>query len=233
MTVEKPWAELIPSDDLSNFKRGFDPATRPMTAGTKPAIVVVDMTLAFVDSAYRTGHSETGWPAVAATERLLEAGRRMGIPVFFTKAYADPGHVALPAERGRWKTGTRAAEPSDLPPGDVIVPALAPRAGEIVITKGGKPSGFFGTPLASYLVDAGVDTVIVAGMTTSGCVRATVLDAFQYNFDVVIPFECTADRSQISHRVSLFDLHMKYADVVSLDETVDYLASTTAAVAAV
>jgi maleamate amidohydrolase len=111
------------------------------------------------------------------------------------------------------------------------VPALAPAEGEIVINKGGKPSGFFGTALASYLIDAGADTVIVTGMTTSGCVRATVLDAFQYNFNVVVPFECAADRSQISHRVSLFDLHMKYADVVSLGETVDYLESTRAALA--
>ena len=232
MTAQKPWADLIPSDDLSNFKRGFDPAARPMSAGSKPAIVVIDMTLAFVDSAYRTGHSETGWPAVAATARLLEAGRSAGIPIFFTKGYPDPGHVPTPAERGKWKTGTRAPDATDLPPGDVIVDELTPQEGELVITKGGKPSGFFGTPLASYLVDAGADTVIVTGMTTSGCVRATVLDAFQYNFDVVIPFECAADRSQISHKVSLFDLHMKYADVVSLEETLEYLASTTAATVA-
>lgn len=87
----------------------------------------------------------------------------------------------------------------------------------------GKPSAFFGTPLASHLVHAGCDTVIVTGMTTSGCVRATVLDAFKYNFNVVIPSECCADRSQISHKVNLVDMHMKYADVVSSDETIDYL----------
>jgi nicotinamidase-related amidase len=232
MAAEKPWADLIPSDDLASFNRGFDPAERPMTAGVKPAIVVVDMTLAFVDSAYATGHSETGWPAVEANVKLLEAARAQGIPIFFTKAYADPTHKALPAERGKWKTGSRRADSPDLPPGDVIVPALAPREDEIVINKGGKPSGFFGTPLASYLVDAGADTVIVTGMTTSGCVRATVLDAFQYNFNVVVPFECAADRSQISHKVNLFDLHMKYADVVSTDETIEYLASTVAQLAA-
>jgi len=232
MAAEKPWADLIPSDDLASFNRGFDPANRPMTAGVKPAIVVVDMTIAFVDSAYPTGHSETGWPAVDANAKLLEAGRKLGIPIFFTKAYPDPGHKALPAERGKWKTGQRRPVSPDLPPGDVIAPAIAPQEGEIVINKGGKPSGFFGTPLASYLIDAGADTVIVTGMTTSGCVRATVLDAFQYNFNVVIPFECAADRSQISHKVSLFDLQMKYADVVSLDETIAYLESTVAELAA-
>jgi maleamate amidohydrolase len=101
-----------------------------------------------------------------------------------------------------------------------------------VINKGSKPSGFFGTPLASYLVHAGVDTVIVTGMTTSGCVRATVLDAFQNNFHVIIPHECSADRSQISHKVNLFDMHMKYADVISLEETVEYLDSVSVSVPA-
>jgi len=226
MTDPKPWSDLIPPTDVGAFGRGFDAASRPLSAGTKPALVVVDMTLAFVDSTYPTGHSETGWPAVEANARLIAAARELGVPVFFTKAYASADHVALPAERGRWKTQGLPPLPADLPPGDVIVDRLRPREDEIVIHKGGKPSGFFGTPLASYLVHAGVDTVIVTGMTTSGCVRATVLDAFQFNFHVVIPHECAADRSQMSHQVNLFDMHMKYADVVSLEETLAYLAAT-------
>jgi nicotinamidase-related amidase len=225
----KPWADIVPADDVESFNATSDAASRPMTAGTKPAIVIVDMTMAFVDSAYPSGHSETGWPAVDANARLLEQARNLGVPVYFTKAYPTADRQARPQERGRWKTrGMRRALPAGLPPGDVIVEALTPRDDEIVISKAGKPSGFFGTPLASYLVHDGVDTVIVTGMTTSGCVRATVLDGFQYNFHVVIPFECSADRSQISHKVSLFDMHMKYADVVSLDETVAYLRSVTA-----
>jgi maleamate amidohydrolase len=229
MTDPKPWADLIPTDDVGSFGRGFEAMNRPMSAGSKPALVIVDMTLAFVDSAWPTGHSETGWPAVAANATLLAAAREHGIPVFFTKAYADPQHVVTPAERGRWKTQGNPPLPADLPPGDVIVDQLEPEPGEIVIHKGAKPSGFFGTPLASYLVHAGADTVIVTGMTTSGCVRATVLDAFQNNFHVVIPHECSADRSQMSHQVNLFDMHMKYADVVSLDETLGYLAATSTA----
>lgn len=182
------------------------------------------MTRAFVDSTYPTGWSTTGYPAVAATQTLLDEAREMGLPIFFTKAHAWPDHQPQPIERGRWKLNTTPEPPpTGVPPGDVIMDDLAPLSGELVIAKGGKPSGFFGTPLASYLVHAGCDTVIVTGMTTSGCVRATVLDAFQYNFHVIIPFECAADRSQISHRVSLFDMHMKYADVISLDETISYL----------
>jgi maleamate amidohydrolase len=229
MTDPKPWADLIPSRDVGSFGRGFDAESRPMSAGTRPALVVVDMTLAFVDSAYPTGHGDTGWPAVKANATLLAAARECGIPVFFTKAYADADHVVLPPERGRWKTQGSPPVPAELPPGDVIVEELRPDPDEVVIHKGSRPSGFFGTPLVSHLIHAGADTVIVTGMTTSGCVRATVLDAFQYNFHVVVPHECAADRSQISHQVNLFDMHMKYADVVSLEETLGYLRSTAAA----
>jgi nicotinamidase-related amidase len=226
MTDPKPWSDLIPPRDVGSFGGGFDAESRPMSAGTRPALVVVDMTMAFVDSAYPTGHGDTGWPAVKANVTLLAAARECGIPVFFTKAHAEVDHVARPSERGRWKTQGSPPVPAELPPGDVIVDELRPVHDEIVIHKAMRPSGFFGTPLVSHLVHAGADTVIVTGMTTSGCVRATVLDAFQYNFHVVVPYECAADRSQISHQVNLFDMHMKYADVVSLEETLAYLRAT-------
>lgn len=223
-SASKPWAGVIPEEDLAAFGRGFDDQHRPLTAGVRPAVVVVDMTRAFVDSAYPTGWSPTGYPAVEANASLLASARAAGLPIYFTRGYPEPDAELPAAQRGRWKVNRAPAPlPEGTPPGDVIVDELAPLPGEIVIDKGTKPSAFFGTPLVSYLVHNGCDTVIVTGMTTSGCVRASVLDAFQYNFNVIVPFECSADRSQISHRVSLFDMHMKYADVVSLDETVDYL----------
>lgn len=222
--ASKPWAGAIPPEDLASFGRNFDSEDRPMSAGSRPAVIVVDMTRAFVDSTYPTGWSPTGYPAVDANVTLLAAAREARLPVFFTMGYPGPEADVQPAERGKWKVnGSPESLPEGTPPGGVIVEKLGPLAGEIVIDKGARPSGFFGTPLTSYLVHAGCDTVIVTGMTTSGCVRATVLDAFQYNFDVVVPFECVADRSQISHKVSLFDMHMKYADVVSVDETVEYI----------
>jgi nicotinamidase-related amidase len=224
----KPWAGVLPESDVRSFGDGVDAAHRPISAGTSPAILVVDMTLEFVDSGYQRGHGETGWPCVAANRALLAKARPLGIPVYYTKAYADPAHRPLPAERGRWKTLGAPDERPGLPPGDVIAADIAPQAGDIVICKGAKPSGFFGTPLASYLVHGGTDTVIVTGMTTSGCVRASVIDAFSNNFHVMVPRECAADRSQLSHAVNLFDMHMKYADVVSLSETVGYLESLAA-----
>ena len=226
-----PWHDAIPPDDTARYlAAGYGDTFsgdqfRAISAGTSPALVVVDMTLAFVDGRWPTGCPETAWPAVDANARLLDEMRRLGRPVYYTKLYADPGHVPFPGQKGRWKTVGRRPPDPDLPPGDVIVDELAPKPDELVICKSHKPSGFFGTELAALLVYDKVDTVVVTGLTTSGCVRATVVDAFQYNFDVVIPFECVADRSQISHKVNLLDLHMKYADVAPLDHVIDWLNS--------
>lgn len=224
MSATKPWSDVIPKDDLNSFGRAFDPEFRPMTAGIHPVVIVVDLTREFVDDAYPTGWGATGWPAVKANATLLEGARAAGLPIFFTKAYENPEHQPKPAERGPWKSNVvRPERAPSTPPGDVIVDDLTPLDSEIVIYKAGRPSGFAGTRLASLMIYAGADTAIVTGMTTSGCVRATVLDAFMSNFNVIVPFECVADRSQISHKVSLFDMHMKYADVVSLEETLDYV----------
>ena len=222
--MAKPWEGVIPPEDEAALQAGFGEASRPMEAGERPALIIVDMTRAFVDSAYPTGWSETGYPAAAANEQLLHAAREAGIPVFFTKGRPESAPEPTAAERGRWKRrASRQAADKSLPTGDVIVGQLTPADGEVVINKAGKPSAFFGTPLFSLLTYHRVDTTIVTGMVTSGCVRATVVDAFQGNYLVVVPHECCADRSQISHRVSLFDMHMKYADVVDMVEILDYL----------
>ncbi len=222
--MAKPWEGVIPAQDEEAFRAGFGEASRPMEAGERPALIVVDMTRAFVDGAYPTGWSETGFPAAKANRILLDAARDAGIPVFFTKGRPESAPPATAAEKGMWKhRASRQEVAVDLPPGDVIVDELTPIDGEVVINKGGKPSGFFGTPLASFLTYHKVDTTIITGMVTSGCVRATVLDAFQQNYFVVIPYECCADRSQLSHKVSLFDMHMKYADVVATQEVLEYL----------
>ena len=226
-----PWNDAIPPDDIARYlAAGYGDTFsgdefRAISAGTSPALIVVDMTLAFVDGRWPTGCPETAGPAVEANARLLAEMRRMGCPVYFTKLYADPSHVPFPGQKGRWKTVGRRLPDPDLPPGDVIVEELAPKPDELVICKSHKPSGFFGTELAALLVYDKVDTVVITGLTTSGCVRATAVDAFQYNFDVVIPFECVADRSQISHKVNLLDLHMKYADVAPLDHVIGWLNS--------
>lgn len=223
-TTIKPWDGVIPFEDEAAFGVGIGESPQPIEVGERPALIIVDMTRAFVDSAYPKGWSPTGYPATAANSLLLNAARSARIPVFFTKGRPESAPTPTLAEKGKWKYRLLRQEASvDLPPGDVIVEDLTPVDGEVVINKGNKPSGFFGTPLSSLLTYHNIDTTIITGMTTSGCVRATVVDAFQQNYFVVIPHECCADRSQISHKVSLFDMHMKYADVVEMDETLEYL----------
>jgi nicotinamidase-related amidase len=113
------------------------------------------------------------------------------------------------------RTGTAAVE---------VDPRLPAVATDPLITKHGA-SAFFGTGLAPLLVGLGVDTLIVCGATTSGCVRATVVDAVQYGFPVLVPRECVADRAEAPHEASLFDMQAKYADVISADDATRYLSS--------
>jgi len=222
---QKPWDGVIPAEDIDSFNQP-ELHYRSMSAGMRPAVIVVDMTREFVYSEYPSAFSDTALPAAAAIATLLEVARSADLPIFYTKTFADPAYSARPAERGRWKmaTGTGGpTRPDGLAPGDVIVDELAPQPDDIVFHKGFQPSGFHSTRLGPCMVQADRDTAIVAGISTSGCVRATLLDAFQFGFHCVVPFECVADRSQLSHKVNLFDMHMKYADVVSLDETIEYI----------
>jgi nicotinamidase-related amidase len=105
-----------------------------------------------------------------------------------------------------------------------FVAEVAPSSEDLLLPKR-HPSAFFGTPLVSYLVALGADSVIVSGVSTSGCVRGTVIDAFSNNYAVSVVEECTFDRLVVSHKINLYDMHGKYADVVSLAETLDYLGS--------
>jgi nicotinamidase-related amidase len=205
------WDELLDDTDRANFAKARMGGTTGM--GKRPALLIVDMTYAFVDSRFPLGCSETGYPAVRANAQLLEAARGAGLPVFFTRGFDADFKAGL----GRWKGGESRSDVENH-----IAEDLAPREGEAVLQKR-RPSAFFGTNLVDMLIYSRIDTVIVTGMSTSGCVRATVVDAFSYNYRVVIPEECVADRSVLSHKVSLLDMHMKYGDVVPLTDLVERL----------
>ncbi len=212
------WDELITDEDREAY--GHFRSRPNIGVGERPAILVVDMTYAFVDSMFSSGFSRTGWPCVRAIRELLDLARPKRIPVAFSRGE----EWKTPAEYGRWKSGgyrPMVPEAKGKYPHQ-IVPDLEPREDEPVVVKS-KPSAFFGTHLASILTYHGVDTVIVTGMVTSGCVRATVVDAFSLNYRVMVPLEGVADRGQVTHKINLFDMHMKYADVVSLAEAKEYV----------
>ena len=204
--------DIIPPEERERYARGH--MGKRVGFGARPAVLVVDMTRAFTEDRFPLGCTAAGVPCAAAIRTLLEAVRPLGVPVLYTRYDA----FAADAEWGRWLDKGTGAEPDSLmrgPEAHDIADAVKPAAGDIVITKS-KPSAFFGTPLASTLTYLGVDTVVVTGMVTSGCVRATVIDAFSHNYRVIVPLECVADRSPTSHQVNLFDMDMKYADVLPL-----------------
>jgi maleamate amidohydrolase len=154
-----------------------------------------------------------GWQALGALEQLLDAARGAGVPVIHTTGQRRP--------EARLGAATRRERSSDEDDGGYeFVEPLAPRTGELVVEKS-RASAFFGTPLSTWLRQLAVDTLVVAGETTSGCVRATVVDAFSHGLKVAVVEDATFDRSTLSHKVNLFDMHLKYATVVHLEPGLD------------
>jgi maleamate amidohydrolase len=197
-----------------------------VTLGERPAVLVVDFSCGFTDPESTLGSDLTA--EVEATRRLLDVARARGLPVVFTTIGFEPHlkdsglWVQKAPSLGQLQIGSRAVE---------IDPRLDPRPDETIVLKKGA-SGFFGTNLAAVLVSQGVDTVILCGATTSGCVRATAIDLLQYGFPTLVPRECVGDRAQAPHEANLFDIQAKYADVVSLDEAIEYVESVPARVGA-
>lgn len=192
--------------------------------GDDVAVLVVDMTREFTEDEYPNGYAETGEPAVEAIARLMERARELDIRGY----YARSTTVGSPVELGRWVGSTELGkgDATETPEGVEkleLAEGLEPGPQDVVLDRKYKPSMFFGTQLESMLTYDGVDTLIATGMTTSGCVRATAVDAFSYNYRVVVPEECVADRCQISHEIGLFDIDMKYGDVLPLDDVLDRL----------
>jgi maleamate amidohydrolase len=203
-----------PASTASVYDRaGFG---RSVQRGSRPA-VVVDFSYGFTDPSYPTG-ADLSAP-VLATARLLEAARAGGVPVVFTTIAYDPGQIRdlawLKKATGMaaLELGTRLVDVDE---------RLAPRTDEHLVVKTGA-SAFFGTALASYLASVRADTVIVTGATTSGCVRATVVDAVQHGYPTLVPRDCVGDRAQAPHDASLFDINEKYGDVVDSDDVLAYL----------
>jgi nicotinamidase-related amidase len=199
--------------------------------GTRPALFIIDVQYNFCGDSpediltglrqYRTHCGAEAWAAVAHIERLLDLARAKTIPVFYTESarradMLDSGVQVAKNHRGEEKTvqeGTHATR---------TVASLAPRPQDMLIGKR-KPSAFFGTLFMSHLNFFDIDTLILTGCTTSGCLRATAVDAYSYNFKTIIPEEASFDRFQASHAINLFDLNCKYADVIPTQEVAAYL----------
>jgi maleamate amidohydrolase len=199
--------------------------------GKRPALLVVDMNYNWVgdrrepvlESIKRIRHScgEEAWDAVSVVRKLMDKARHKNIPVVYTTGVS--AQTNYESRRRPWKNHRHDEdETAAFSQRMEIVKEIAPQPADIVIHKL-KPSGFFGTPLQSVLNDYGVDTLLVTGGCTSGCVRATVIDAFSYNYFVAVVEEGTFDRIQLSHKANLLDMNMKYADVMKAEPVFRYL----------
>jgi nicotinamidase-related amidase len=225
------WDGLLTEDE----QKVYEVFRQPKTLGTRPAILVIDVNYAFVGRKpehivesvqdYRTSCGARGWEGVANIQQLLAVGREVGVPIIYTTGTTRSRRGTSWAARAREKESQGVLTPAELEHqhiGNTIVEEIAPQPADIVITKRGA-SGFFGTSLIRDLNEMDVDTVLVTGTTTSGCVRATAVDAACYSLYVGIVEECCFDRFEISHRVSLLDMHAKYGMVLGLQEAAAYL----------
>ena len=223
------WDDVLSETDRQVFEAaGWGRNAGP---GQRPVLMVIDVNYNFVGdrpepilesiTRWRFSCGERGWKGVAATRRVLDEARRLRLPVIYTTNPRRPDGFDL----GVWNLKNhRAEEEVDIQghKGNEIVAEVAPLPGDLFIEKK-KPSAFFGTPLVSYLVALKADTIILTGTTTSGCVRASAVDAISHNFRVVIPEQCVWDRGELSHKLNLFDLQQKYCDVVEVDDLLKYL----------
>lgn len=191
--------------------------------GARPALVVIDLTRGFTEPGFDAGADLT--EVVAATARLVEAAHDRGHPVILTRivyseAEVRPGVVTWLTKAAGMRAMLEGSDEIVLDPRLPVDPAR-----DVVVDKKGA-SAFHGTTLASLLRARGCDTVVLTGATTSGCVRASAVDAVQDGFSVLVPRQAVGDRAQGPHEANLFDIHAKYGDVIELDDALDYLLGT-------
>ena len=232
--TEKIWDKYISERD-----RGvFDAAGFGQNAGfgERPVLMIIDVSYAFCGDkreailesikTWKLSCGEAAWDAMPVLVKLIEAARAKGIPVLYTTGYSrddkwDRGSWSWKNPRGENLDHSEPA-PATNHDGNDIVDDIAPGPKDVVVWKQ-KPRAFHEAPTLSYLNLLKADSVIVTGTTTSGCVRATAVDAFSHNYRVSVVEDACFDRSEVSHAISLLDLHAKYADVLKSEAVLDYI----------
>ncbi|MCS3447246.1 MULTISPECIES: isochorismatase family protein [Bradyrhizobium] len=221
---EQPWDDVIPLEERETYAiAGLGGAAG---FGKRPALLVIDVQYRSVGDRpmpireaikqYPTSCGEAGWQAITQISELMRLFRGRRWPVIFP-------HVACKVSHDQGAFAAKIPGIMQIPPeGYDFVREVAPEPGELLLPKT-QASAFFGTPLTTYLVGAGIDSLVVTGCTTSGCVRASVVDACALNFKSIVPSDAVYDRSPTSHAVNLFDIASKYADVMPTRAAIERL----------
>jgi maleamate amidohydrolase len=216
------WKDIVTPEVLETY--AF--YRRKTFVGPAPALLAIDLYKVVYAGGARPPHKlarshpnscgEYAHAAIEPTQRLFAAARAAGLPIFYstgdTRAASRPGFVAA----------TKRNRPPVNPADYTIRPEFKPEPEDVVITKQ-RASVFFGTPLMAHLTQLGIRTLIICGESTSGCVRASAVDAYSNGLHVALVEECCFDRSLLSHKVNLFDMHHKYADVMHLEKVIAHL----------
>ncbi|MFV1999734.1 MAG: isochorismatase family protein [Acidimicrobiia bacterium] len=220
------WDELLTDTDrrvIHNAGYG-----KPRGLGTTPLLMVIDCQYNYIGAResvdeqqdrWPAGGGRVAWEALDVVSRLLGVARRAGVPVLYTRN-VQKRTIRFDSFVAKSSWDKRATLDSSA--GSQIVDEIAPLDSDLVLDKS-YASAFYGTPLVNYLVGLRTDTVIIAGVSTSGCVRATAVDAVTRGFNVAVVRDAVADRIEASHKVALLDLWMKYTDVIDSVEAVEYL----------
>jgi nicotinamidase-related amidase len=229
--AEPIWNQFLTERDKAVFGTSGYGARQGF--GKRPALLIIDVNWAFCGDKrepilesikrWRNSCGEDAWDALPYIKKLIDKCHDKGVPVIYTTGVRREDNW----DAGSWSwKNSRNSEDKSVPVPNIdaneIVEPIAPGPKDIVVLKQ-KPSGFFGTNMASYLTMLGCDSVIVTGTTTSGCVRATVLDAFSLNYRISLAEEGCFDRSQASHAINLCDMNAKYADVVKTSEVLEFM----------
>jgi nicotinamidase-related amidase len=229
--AEPIWNQFLTERDKAVFGTSGYGARQGF--GKRPALLIIDVNWAFCGDKrepilesikrWRNSCGEDAWDALPYIKKLIDKCHDKGVPVIYTTGVRREDNW----DAGSWSwKNSRNSEDKRVPVPNIdaneIVEPIAPGPKDIVVLKQ-KPSGFFGTNMASYLTMLGCDSVIVTGTTTSGCVRATVLDAFSLNYRISLAEEGCFDRSQASHAINLCDMNAKYADVVKTSEVLEFM----------
>lgn len=215
--VYSRWADLMGEAEIEGYRKSG--LGRRLGFGKKLAVLVVDMNNTYVDDRFPMAYGSHSMEAVHSTGKLLPAARAAGVQVF----YATPGQrnvAQLGLQAEKW--GAVADPNLNTNEGAQFPKAITPQAEDIMFFKA-KPSAFFETSLRAMLQHLRIDGLIICGISTSGCVRASVMDAFYCNYRVVIPEQCCGDRSPKAHAFNLFDMDMKYGDVMDIDKVISHL----------